>query len=88
MKGTSIYYFFALPLTLVRSPLNIKISKQRCKIKTYFYTYDAKNTNGCTLPNFLFAAGMPQFLFRYKNTILSPTNIPSFPKYVPSQPKI
>jgi len=27
------------------------------------YKYDAKNPKGCTLPSFLFAAGMPQFIF-------------------------
>ncbi len=35
IKGTSIFYFFALPPTLVRSPLNIKISNQRCKINFF-----------------------------------------------------
>ena len=33
--GTSIFYFFALPPALVRSPLNIKISKQRGEGKKY-----------------------------------------------------
>jgi len=32
-KGTSIIYFFTLWPTIVQRPLNITISKQRCKNK-------------------------------------------------------
>ena len=32
------------PTTLVRSPLNIKISKQHCKINSFIYSYDAKKS--------------------------------------------
>ena len=39
----------------------------------HLYKHDAESAKGYTLPNIMFAAGMPQFLFRRKNTILSVT---------------
>ena len=39
----------------------------------HLYKHDAKSAKGYTLPNIMFAAVMPQFLFRRKNTILSVT---------------
>ncbi len=37
--GLLFFYFFALPPTLVRSPLHIKLSKQRCKYMFFAYLF-------------------------------------------------
>ena len=44
----------------MRSPLNIKISKQRCKINSFIHSYGTKNPKGCSLLIFLCI-----FLFNY-----------------------
>ena len=41
---TSIFYLFALPPTLVRSLLNIKISKQHCKINSFYLFIEHKKS--------------------------------------------
>jgi len=34
---------------MTRSPFNIKMSKQRCKINTIICIYNTKNAKGCSL---------------------------------------